>query len=91
MIVTDPGISKINGFVGNIIQQATSVVTKTNQRCYELVEDCYSVYAFEVMYLHPFILAGQCYSLSIHPSTSQVSNSVTKSYRAVPIYLPYPH
>ncbi|KAF9443326.1 glycoside hydrolase family 16 protein [Macrolepiota fuliginosa MF-IS2] len=47
MIVSDPSKSTINGFVGNIIQQATSVVTKTNQRCYESIEDCYSVYAFE--------------------------------------------
>lgn len=50
MILVDPSISRLNGFVGNVIQQAASVVTKTNQRCYELVEDCYSVYAFEVSY-----------------------------------------
>lgn len=55
MIVTDPSKSTINGFVGNIIQQATSVVTKTNQRCYELIEDCYSVYAFEVSSAIPFL------------------------------------
>lgn len=47
MIVMDPSKSRLNGFVGNIIQQATSVVTKTNQRCYELVEECYSIYSFE--------------------------------------------
>ncbi|EKM79874.1 hypothetical protein AGABI1DRAFT_119930 [Agaricus bisporus var. burnettii JB137-S8] len=47
LVITDPSISAINGFVGNVIQEASSVVTKTNQRCYELVEDCYSIYAFE--------------------------------------------
>ena len=51
MILGDPTKSHLNGFVGNIIQQAASVVTKTNQRCYELVEDCYSIYAFEVRHL----------------------------------------
>jgi len=48
MILSDPTKSRLNGFVGNIIQQAASVVTKTNQRCYEFVEECYSIYAFEV-------------------------------------------
>ncbi|KAF9006595.1 glycoside hydrolase family 16 protein [Cyathus striatus] len=47
MIITDPSISHLNDFVGSITQQATSVVTDTNQRCYEYVEDCYSVYGFE--------------------------------------------
>jgi len=46
-VLADPTISRLNGFKGNVEQQATSVVTKTNQRCYELVEDCYSVYGFE--------------------------------------------
>ncbi|CAA7260065.1 unnamed protein product [Cyclocybe aegerita] len=46
-IFADPTISRQNGFIGSASQQATSVVTKTNQRCYELVEDCYSVYGFE--------------------------------------------
>ena len=48
MTIADPSISKLNGFVGNIVQQATSVVTDTNQRCYELVDACYSTYGFEV-------------------------------------------
>ncbi|KIM46404.1 glycoside hydrolase family 16 protein [Hebeloma cylindrosporum] len=46
-ILADPSISKQNNFIGSATQQATSVVTNTNQRCYELVEDCYSVYGFE--------------------------------------------
>lgn len=41
-------MSSLNTFTGNAEQQATSVVTNTNQRCYELVENCYSVYGFEV-------------------------------------------
>ena len=48
MVIVDPTISKLNNFVGNVVQQATSVVTDTQQRCYGLVEDCYSVYGFEV-------------------------------------------
>ena len=51
-ILVDPSISKQNGFIGSATQQATSVVTDTNQRCYEFVEDCYSVYGFEVCFLH---------------------------------------
>lgn len=49
-ILADPSISKQNEFIGSATQQATSVVTNTNQRCYELVEDCYSVYGFEVRF-----------------------------------------
>ncbi|RXW24687.1 hypothetical protein EST38_g1172 [Candolleomyces aberdarensis] len=51
MVITDPSISRLNNFVGNVVQQATSVVTDTLQRCYGLVEDCYSLYGFEVGYL----------------------------------------
>lgn len=50
MIIADPSRSKLNGFVGNVVQQATSVVTNTDQRCYEDIEDCYSIFAFEVIY-----------------------------------------
>ncbi|KAJ3574781.1 hypothetical protein NP233_g1520 [Leucocoprinus birnbaumii] len=57
MVVADPSRSRINGFVGNIIQQAASVLTKTNQICYELIEDCYSIYGFEVITpLSPFVI-----------------------------------
>ncbi|KJA29832.1 glycoside hydrolase family 16 protein [Hypholoma sublateritium FD-334 SS-4] len=35
-ILGDPTISSLNTFTGNAEQQATSVVTNTNQRCYEL-------------------------------------------------------
>ncbi|KAF6762238.1 glucosidase [Ephemerocybe angulata] len=47
MKIYNASASKLNGFVGNIVQQAASVVTDTNQRCYQLLEDCYSIYAFE--------------------------------------------
>ncbi|KAF8969431.1 glycoside hydrolase family 16 protein [Flammula alnicola] len=46
-ILADPTISRLNGFIGSATQQATSVVTDTDQRCYELVEDCFSIYGFE--------------------------------------------
>ncbi|KIK04696.1 glycoside hydrolase family 16 protein [Laccaria amethystina LaAM-08-1] len=55
MILGDPSISKMNTFVGNVIQQASSVVTKTNQRCYELVDGCFSTYGVEISLLN---LAG---------------------------------
>ncbi|PPQ64628.1 hypothetical protein CVT24_008365 [Panaeolus cyanescens] len=46
-IIVNPAISRLNGFKGSATQQATSVVTKTDQRCYELVENCFSVFGFE--------------------------------------------
>jgi len=47
MIIPDPTISVENGYIGGDTQQATSVVTQTNQDCYELTGNCYSVYGFE--------------------------------------------
>lgn len=47
MIITNPSISKQNPFIGSFLQQASSVVTKTDSRCYELAEGCYSLYGFE--------------------------------------------
>ncbi|KAF8622154.1 hypothetical protein AX15_007272 [Amanita polypyramis BW_CC] len=47
MTLYDPSISKLNSFMGNVLQQATSVVTDTNQVCYEAIEGCYSIYGFE--------------------------------------------
>ncbi|PPQ66590.1 hypothetical protein CVT26_009490 [Gymnopilus dilepis] len=46
-VIADPTISRQNNFIGSALQQATSVVTNTNQLCYELIQDCYSVYGFE--------------------------------------------
>ncbi|KAF5333605.1 hypothetical protein D9611_002501 [Ephemerocybe angulata] len=53
MKIANASISKINGFVGNIVQQAGSVVTDTNQRCYQLLDDCFSQYAFEASTYKP--------------------------------------
>lgn len=46
-VLANPSISALNDFKGSATQQATSVVTNTNQLCYELVDDCFSVYGFE--------------------------------------------
>ncbi|KAJ7901651.1 glycoside hydrolase family 16 protein [Mycena leptocephala] len=47
LVIADPTISGLNTYIGGAYQQATSVVTKTNQRCYELIDNCYSVYGME--------------------------------------------
>jgi hypothetical protein len=47
MIIADPAITEMNTYLGGVTQQATSLVTSTNQLCYELVDGCYSVYGFE--------------------------------------------
>ncbi|KAA1466606.1 glycoside hydrolase family 16 protein [Dentipellis sp. KUC8613] len=46
-IFANPGISYQNGYTGSSTQQATSVVTQTNQQCYEGDGQCFSVYGFE--------------------------------------------
>ena len=48
MIISDPSISQLNTYIGSATQQATSVVTNTNESCYEQDGGCYSVYGFEV-------------------------------------------
>jgi len=47
MYIADPTLSNFNDFVGSATQQATSVVTQTNQNCYEGTTGCFSVYGFE--------------------------------------------
>ncbi|KAJ7678229.1 beta-glucan synthesis-associated protein [Mycena polygramma] len=47
LIIADPTISVLNTYIGGAFQQATSVVTQTNQQCYELLDNCFSVYGFE--------------------------------------------
>ncbi|KAH8810563.1 beta-glucan synthesis-associated protein [Flagelloscypha sp. PMI_526] len=48
MIIPDPTISEINGFKGNVFQQAMSVVSKTNQNCYQLGgTSCFAIYGVE--------------------------------------------
>ncbi|KAF8203180.1 beta-glucan synthesis-associated protein-domain-containing protein [Pholiota molesta] len=39
--------SKLNPYVGGVFQQATSVVSDTNQQCYELTGGCSDIYGFE--------------------------------------------
>ncbi|KAJ7595046.1 beta-glucan synthesis-associated [Mycena floridula] len=46
-ILQDPSLSVLNVFKGSVTQQATSVVTNTNGKCYEKEQGCYSVYGFE--------------------------------------------
>jgi beta-glucanase (GH16 family) len=42
------GTQEINGFRGNVYQQATSVVSRTNQQCYEnSAAPCFAVYGFQ--------------------------------------------
>lgn len=42
------GTQELNGFKGNVYQQATSVVSMTNQLCYEhSIAPCYAVYGFQ--------------------------------------------
>jgi len=47
LIIPDPTLSAQNTFLGSIFQQATSVVSTTNQSCYQVIEDCYAVQGFE--------------------------------------------
>ncbi|KAJ6551470.1 beta-glucan synthesis-associated [Mycena capillaripes] len=47
LVIADPTISAQNTYLGGAYQQATSVVTKTNQKCYELLDNCFSVYGIE--------------------------------------------
>lgn len=46
-VIADPTISRQNSFIGSVTQQATSVVTNTDQNCYEDVLGCFSIYGFE--------------------------------------------
>ncbi|KAF8893334.1 glycoside hydrolase family 16 protein [Infundibulicybe gibba] len=45
--INNASISYLNTFVGNFVQQATSVVTDTDPRCYERNGGCFSIYGFE--------------------------------------------
>ncbi|CAA7258630.1 unnamed protein product [Cyclocybe aegerita] len=48
LIIPDPTISVLNEYKGGVFQQATSVVSETDQNCYELTgKGCFSVYGFE--------------------------------------------
>ncbi|KAJ7042400.1 beta-glucan synthesis-associated protein [Mycena alexandri] len=48
LIIPDPANSVLNTYIGGAFQQATSVVTNTNQECYQLINStCFSIYGFE--------------------------------------------
>lgn len=46
-IIRNPTISTHNTYIGSVLQQATSVVTTTDQNCYEGTDGCFSIYGFE--------------------------------------------
>ncbi|KAJ7913846.1 beta-glucan synthesis-associated [Mycena leptocephala] len=47
LFIADPTLSHQNSYSGGVFQQATSVVSTTNQSCYQLVDQCYAVQGFE--------------------------------------------
>ncbi|KAJ7847747.1 beta-glucan synthesis-associated [Mycena olivaceomarginata] len=47
MFIADSSLSHQNSFSGGVFQQATSVVSTTNQGCYQLLDQCYAVQGFE--------------------------------------------
>ncbi|KAJ7678230.1 glycoside hydrolase family 16 protein [Mycena polygramma] len=47
LVIADPTISELNTYIGGAYQQATSVVSETNQGCYELTDGCMTVYGIE--------------------------------------------
>ncbi|KIJ20369.1 glycoside hydrolase family 16 protein [Paxillus involutus ATCC 200175] len=46
-VIPNPSISTQNTYTGGVLQQATSVVTETDQNCYEGETGCFSIYGFE--------------------------------------------
>ncbi|CAK5265555.1 unnamed protein product [Mycena citricolor] len=47
LIIPNPAISQQNSFNGNLFQEASSVVSNTNQSCYELLDGCFAINGFE--------------------------------------------
>ncbi|KAG8827745.1 beta-glucan synthesis-associated protein [Serendipita sp. 401] len=45
--IYDHSVSELNLYRGSVYQQASSVISYTNQDCYELNTGCYSIYGFE--------------------------------------------
>lgn len=62
-VIANPSISVQNSYIGGITQQATSVVTNTDQNCYERTTGCYSIYGFE--YVPGFDNAVSIYAVSV--------------------------
>ncbi|KAF7291215.1 GH16 domain-containing protein [Mycena indigotica] len=47
MVITDPRLSHQNDYSGGVYQQPCSVVTATNQQCFQLKSQCYAAQGFE--------------------------------------------
>ncbi|KIY69279.1 glycoside hydrolase family 16 protein [Cylindrobasidium torrendii FP15055 ss-10] len=47
MTIEDDTVSELNSYSGGNYQQSTSVVSSTNQSCYQLDDGCFAVYGFE--------------------------------------------
>ncbi|KAH8824012.1 glycoside hydrolase family 16 protein [Flagelloscypha sp. PMI_526] len=48
LIISDPTVSKLNPYAGGALQQATSVVSTTNQNCYDQSgTGCFTSYGFQ--------------------------------------------
>uniref|UniRef100_A0A0W0FM02 GH16 domain-containing protein n=1 Tax=Moniliophthora roreri TaxID=221103 RepID=A0A0W0FM02_MONRR len=45
--IYDDTITELNTYLGGPYQQATSCVSKTEQKCYQLDDNCFSVFGFE--------------------------------------------
>ncbi|KAJ7612858.1 glycoside hydrolase family 16 protein [Mycena polygramma] len=47
LVIADTTLSQQNSYNGGLFQQATFVVSATNQGCYQLIDQCYAVQGFE--------------------------------------------
>ncbi|KAF9542499.1 beta-glucan synthesis-associated protein SKN1 [Agrocybe pediades] len=47
LVIYDPDVTQLNGYIGGAFQQTTSGLSETNQACYESQSGCFSVYGFE--------------------------------------------
>ncbi|KAK1230580.1 hypothetical protein PQX77_006317 [Marasmius sp. AFHP31] len=46
--INDPTVTQLNSYRGGALQQASSCVSRTNQRCYDQMPDpCFTLYGFE--------------------------------------------
>jgi len=47
LMITNPSVTSLNGYIGGSTQQTTSGLSTTNQDCYELEKGCFSTFGFE--------------------------------------------
>ncbi|THU80069.1 beta-glucan synthesis-associated [Dendrothele bispora CBS 962.96] len=47
LIIPDETVTKLNSYAGGVYQQATSGISQTAQKCYQLNGACFAVYGFE--------------------------------------------